>query len=297
MKSVIYLLLLFFLAGVMPLQAQTLHYQGVARNATGTPLANTSIAIRLSMKDARENGNTLYTETKSVSTNGFGLYSVSINDGTGTRTGDFTAIDWSQQRFIQTEMDPENGTAFSDLGTAPLHSVSQALNALQAATLKGIPEPKEGYYIEYKNGQWVQKPKPKKYTANGVGFNPSSTTNFMGPTCTITVEEDNPVITISTTKIVGTQGINSGGVGLNISLGYKKTGEAINVPPVSLIGSVFVNGVNIPENTRIPVSLSGAYPTEFKAGEQYTIGMIGYSNSWNSWNNNGSGSIFVEVSY
>src|SRR5690606_24197240 len=93
MKSVIYLLLLFFLAGVMPLQAQTLHYQGVARNATGIPLANTSIAIRLSMKDARENGNTLYTETKSVSTNGFGLYSVSINDGTGTRTGDFTAID------------------------------------------------------------------------------------------------------------------------------------------------------------------------------------------------------------
>src|SRR5690606_27015262 len=125
-------------------------------------------------KDAQENGNTLYTETKSVTTNGFGLYSISINDGNGTRTGNFAAIDWSQQRFIQTETDPANGTAFTDLGTAPLHSVPQAFNALQAATLKGIPEPKEGYFIEYLNGEWRQKPKPKGAYLVGAGLNPGS---------------------------------------------------------------------------------------------------------------------------
>src|SRR5690606_8282417 len=122
-------------------------------------------------------------------TNGFGLYNVSINDGTGTRTDDFTAIDWSQQRFIQTEMDPENGSAFTDLGTVPMYSVPQALSAV---TLNGIPQPKEGYFIEYVDGQWVQKPKPLKKSASGAGLRPVSTLGFIGPTLSFTFREDHP---------------------------------------------------------------------------------------------------------
>src|SRR5690606_19209997 len=130
MNSIIKIISVLLLPGISGLHAQTLNYQGVARNASGSPLANTSIAIRLSIKDALTDANVLYRETKSVNTNSFGLYTVVINDGTGSFEGDFHAIDWAnRERFLQTEIDPANGSAFSDMGTTQMHSVPHALVA------------------------------------------------------------------------------------------------------------------------------------------------------------------------
>lgn len=275
--------------------AQTLNYQGIARNAEGEPLANRTLALRLSIKDTPDNGDMLYTETKSVATNGFGLYTIAINDGNGTRTGNFAEIDWSQQRFIQTEIDPDNGTAFTDLGTAPLHSVPQALNALQAATLKGIPEPKEGYFVEFADGRWIQKPKPKKYYASGAGFDLSSTPGFVGATVTIPIEEDNPIITVWATKAFGSTK-DGGGDGLTVNLGYRKnlSGEPLNL----LNDAIGIPNLRVAKGTRMPVTLSGILRSNFKKGESFQIGMIAYSLVLSeTWDDNGNGRIVVEVSY
>ncbi len=285
--------------------AQTLNYQGIARNAEGEPLANRTLALRLSIKDTPDNGDMLYTETKSVATNGFGLYTIAINDGNGTRTGNFAEIDWSQQRFIQTEIDPDNGTAFTNLGTAPLHSVPQALNAIQAATLKGIPEPKEGYFIEYQNGKWVQKPKPKKYYAIGAGLNPVYSWSFVGPTCNIIIAEDNPKVSLSVHKAFGSNQAN-GGIGLSLALGYRKVENGVLVGEIQFFPHfqhpdytvVSVNGIRVPNGTRTPMSLAGTFSTDFRAGEEYVVGMVAQSiNFAHTWNDNGSGMSYVEVSY
>src|SRR5690606_15337314 len=139
-----YLSLILFLHLQLP--AQTLHYQGIARNAQGEPLAHTSIAIRLSIKGAPTGAGFLYRETKSVNTNGFGLYNVAINDGTGSFEGNFSSIDWGGgERFLQTEIDPSNGAAFVDMGTTQMHSVP---HAFVADNLKGITTPKEGHILE-----------------------------------------------------------------------------------------------------------------------------------------------------
>ncbi|MGG7664287.1 hypothetical protein [Dyadobacter sp. BHUBP1] len=273
----------------------TLHYQGIARNTQGAPLAGVTIAVRLNIKDALNNGNTLYSETKSVATNAFGVYSISINDGTGVRTGDFNAINWSIPRYLQTEIDLANGTAFADMGTQQMQSVPHALSA---KNLDGVANPQEGDLLEYQNGAWLTKPKTKRYhVAGGLGWNPSGSLNFIGLRATITVERDNPIITISLTKAFGSN-LLGGGYGLNLNLGYQKVGGPVtefDAPDQNGIGRI--TSVKVPAGTRIPITLSGTYQTNFKAGETYDVGIVGVSPNFYSWNDNGYCKGYVEVSY
>lgn len=296
MNSIIKIISVLLLPGISGLHAQTLNYQGVARNASGSPLANTSIAIRLSIKDALTDANVLYRETKSVNTNSFGLYTVVINDGTGSFEGDFHAIDWAnRERFLQTEIDPANGSAFSDMGTTQMHSVP---HALVADNLKGIVTPKEGHILEYRDGKWIQKPKPKGGYIFGVGQNPvtSNTPRFVGPTYKVVVEEDNPIITMSISKAMGST-LSTGGLGLNIGLGYQKVGET-TIHYFKENGPIGVNNIRVAGGTRVPIALSGRFRTDFKAGEEYIVGMTAHSiSSGHTWNDNGSSMGYVEVSY
>jgi hypothetical protein len=134
MKQLIGLIALLFACSCIHAQIpQTLNYQGIARNNNGSPLANQTIKIRLTIKDAVSGGNTLYREIKSVTTNSYGLYLVTINDGTGTISGAFSAIQGANGgTFLQTEIDPSNGTTFLNAGTVQLHSVPYALATAQA---------------------------------------------------------------------------------------------------------------------------------------------------------------------
>lgn len=281
-----------------PLLAQTpggLHYQGVARNAQGAPLAGVTIAVRLSIKDALNNGNILYSETKSVTTNAFGLYSITINDGSGIKTGDFNAINWSAgARFLQTELDPANGAAFTDMGMQQMQSVPHALSA---KNLDGVTNLQNGNLLEYQNGIWTSKPKTKRYHVSGHGLNPSGILNFMGVKATVVIENDNPIITVHITKALGST-MGGGGYSLNLNLGYQKIGEAINEFDASDPNNYGrVSNLRVASGTRIPMTLSGTYQTNFKAGETYDIGMVGFSQNFQQWNDNGYCKGYIEISY
>ncbi|MDQ0637551.1 hypothetical protein QF042_001116 [Pedobacter sp. W3I1] len=110
---------------------QQFNYQGAARNANGTPLANKNIALRISILDGSSTGTVQYLEVRNVATNALGLYALAIGaTGANSVSGTIAGVSWaSGLKFVKVEIDPDNGTNFSLAGTAQLLSVPYALYA------------------------------------------------------------------------------------------------------------------------------------------------------------------------
>jgi hypothetical protein len=110
------------------------NYQGVARNSVGAVLSNKNIALRLTIHNGTASGPVVYSETRNVTTNQFGLFNVQVgSSGASNVSGTISAINWpSGNKYIQVEIDPNGGTSFIQIGTAQLASVPYALNAATA---------------------------------------------------------------------------------------------------------------------------------------------------------------------
>jgi len=131
MKKILLIVILFFSATTMLLaQApQLINYQGVARSTTGTPLASQPIGLRFTIHDGTATGTTVYQETQTATTNSFGLYVLSIGNGTVV-SGTFNTIPWSSSnKYLQVEIDPAGGTSYANAGTSQLLSVPFAIFA------------------------------------------------------------------------------------------------------------------------------------------------------------------------
>lgn len=136
MKSIlttIILCLLFF--GSSFAQPLNFNYQGIARNASGAPLANQNIGLRISILDNADA--TVFSESHTATTNAYGLYSLQIGDGT-VITGTMSAVAALSRAKIKVEADPAGGTNYTDLGTQQLNSVPFALTA------KGVEATSDG---------------------------------------------------------------------------------------------------------------------------------------------------------
>jgi hypothetical protein len=110
---------------------QGINYQAVARDNTGSILANATISIKFSIINDLVNNVTLYQETHTnVVTNQFGLFSLVIGQGTqsGGTLPNFTAIPWGTVTpYLKVEANP--GTGFIDMGTMKFWSVPYAMYA------------------------------------------------------------------------------------------------------------------------------------------------------------------------
>src|ERR1041384_27051 len=96
MKKVLSLIMGLFIALLAIAQAPPqINYQGVARNSVGNVLPNQPIALRLTIHDGSAGGTVVYRETRGVTTNYFGLFSVAIG-GTGATgvTGTIAGVNW-----------------------------------------------------------------------------------------------------------------------------------------------------------------------------------------------------------
>lgn len=117
---------------VMPLMAQVPHafkYQAVARDASGTILANQQVGVEISILAESASGTAVYVETHSVQTNAFGLINLEVGHGAATQ-GDFSQIDWNAHHyFIQVAMDATGGINYQVMGASQLLSVPYALTA------------------------------------------------------------------------------------------------------------------------------------------------------------------------
>ncbi len=104
---------------------QSMKYQGVARNASGTSLNNQNLSVRITIRSGSPTGTAELIETHAVTTNAFGLYNLNIGMGTVV-SGAFAAITWSTGlKYIEQEVD--FGTGYVNMGVSQLLSVPYAL--------------------------------------------------------------------------------------------------------------------------------------------------------------------------
>lgn len=157
MKKLIFGLL--FLSGLMGYSQsipQSINYQAVARDNAGSEITNSAITVRFSIgTSAVSNSSYAYQETHNISTNQFGLFNVSIGQGTiSTGSGAFSNIPWDTPQYLLVEVD--FGSGFEQMGVAtPFVSVPYALLAKDVLT-KELPQTATTNDVLTWNGtQWV----------------------------------------------------------------------------------------------------------------------------------------------
>jgi hypothetical protein len=136
-----YFILIFLAVSLMSLpqvaaqQLPQINYQGVARQADGSPVSEQAIALRLTIKDRGASGNIVYSETRLLTTNKFGLFTTVIGStGALSQTGTMAGVIWATgNKFLQVEIDPAGGNRFVDMGTSQLQSVPYAIHAGEAS--------------------------------------------------------------------------------------------------------------------------------------------------------------------
>jgi hypothetical protein len=135
MKPLFTLLLILSMAFAAMSQAPGIvNYQGIARNPAGNAIPFKNIKLRLSIHDGTATGAVVYSETRALTTNAFGLFTVGIGStGAESVTGTITGVNWGGgNKFLQVEIDPEGGNSFTSMGTSQLLSVPYALYAAAA---------------------------------------------------------------------------------------------------------------------------------------------------------------------
>lgn len=123
---------------------QGFNYQGVARNTFGTIVTNKAIGIRFTLHNGTPNGTAVYSETKTITTDQYGVFSLVVGAGTPV-SGTFNTINWgSGNKYLQVEMDPNGGSSYKDMGTTQLMSVPFALYAASGNTGATGPQGPQG---------------------------------------------------------------------------------------------------------------------------------------------------------
>ena len=128
MKKISLLILTFFIFGILYSQApQSFKYQAIARNSNGTPIINTTIGLKITIRSGNANGTAVYSESFAPVSNAIGIFTVNIGEGTPL-SGNFSDIDWGADKyFLNVAIDPEGGSNYTDMGTTQFVSVPYSL--------------------------------------------------------------------------------------------------------------------------------------------------------------------------
>ena len=104
-KRIFVIMLMLVVFGMMQADAQQLNYQAIARNANGVALTFRDVGIRLSIRDGSPNGSMVYSESRNIRTNQFGLFTVIIGSpGASNVLGSMASINWiSGNKYLQVE--------------------------------------------------------------------------------------------------------------------------------------------------------------------------------------------------
>ena len=131
-----YCLIISFCAFAQAPQGFT--YQAVATNNNGFELVEQNISVRVSILSESSTGVEQWIETHSTTTDGFGLFTITIGQGTSTGSGvqsSFSEIDWgASEHHLKIEMDVDGGSDYQLLGISQLMSVPYALYAESSGT-------------------------------------------------------------------------------------------------------------------------------------------------------------------
>ena len=86
---------------------QAINFQAIARDANSEVMANTPIMIQLTILDGSPEGELIYREIRSLTTNAYGSFSFQIGRDPYMAVGEFADIDWAGGRkFLKIDYDP-----------------------------------------------------------------------------------------------------------------------------------------------------------------------------------------------
>lgn len=107
-------------------------YQAVIRDNAGEIIADENIGIKISLLKGSTEGDIIYSETFTPTTNEFGLINIVVGSGS-TQEGNFSQIDWSSaDYFIRLDLDISGGSDYTTMGTSQLLSVPYAQYAFSS---------------------------------------------------------------------------------------------------------------------------------------------------------------------
>ncbi|SDD15565.1 Head domain of trimeric autotransporter adhesin [Niabella drilacis] len=106
---------------------QQFAFQGVARNSNGQAVTNQKVSVRFTIHQGAETGGAVFSEVQTPTTNAAGLFNVAI----GSKTAFPTTLNWSNNvaYYLQVEIDPAGGSAYTHISTSQLLSVPYAVAA------------------------------------------------------------------------------------------------------------------------------------------------------------------------
>ena len=133
-------LLLLTTFEVLAQTPEKMSYQAVVRASDNSLVSDSSVSLRIIVRQGSETGTNSYEETHSATTNMNGLVSLEIGAG-NVVSGNFSSIPWSNGPFfIETQVDPTGGNNYSIIGVSQLLSVPYALTAKYAENVANIDD-------------------------------------------------------------------------------------------------------------------------------------------------------------
>jgi hypothetical protein len=177
-KNILFLALLLLSTTSFGQAPDGINYQAVIRNLSGTLVANTTIAIRIQLKQTSASGTIVFQERHSVTTSAQGVVNLVIGQGT-LLGGNFSTINWGTgPYFACLGVSFTNGSTYLDYGSQQLMSVPYALyaknagnqlnqwrygNAIPLAALGAMGD----FYLDMTNGNVYYKSNATTWTLTG----------------------------------------------------------------------------------------------------------------------------------
>ena len=156
-------------------------------------IANTTIAIRIQLKQTSASGTIVFQERHSVTTSAQGVVNLVIGQGT-LLGGNFSTVNWATgPYFVSLGVSFTNGTNYLDYGSQQLMSVPYALyaknagnqlnqwrygNAIPAGALGAMGD----FYLNMTNGNVYYKSAATTWTLTGNITGPAGAAGATGPT-------------------------------------------------------------------------------------------------------------------
>ena len=127
----LFIFLSLFVSTLLFSQApEGINYQAVMRNSSGNLVTNSTVAIRVQIRQGSSTGTTVYQERHSIISSSQGLINMVIGAGMPQTIGTFNNINWAVGPFfVNLAVDFSNGANYQDFGTQQLMSVPYALYA------------------------------------------------------------------------------------------------------------------------------------------------------------------------
>lgn len=289
---------------------QAINYQAVARNNSGVAIANQAIRVRLSIVNTIGGNTVLYSETRNVTTNPLGLFTVQIGGpGAVSTTGNFTTISWanntSTTKALKVELDINNSGSFINMGTQSLVTVPYAFaadKAIDAINIGGhyvdTNTPTLGDVLKWNGSAWVAQHPVKIYDVNApmnIVSGGSLAFAWAAPPKVITVYEGQTITTVMSATL-GTSTGTATQVGLNPV--YQAAGGsmiAFNPSDYLTVAAISVRNVYTVSGSLKVVSANATPQTgEIKAGT-YNIGLGIRNTSGTAINNSDAINGFIMV--